>query len=134
MEKKKKALSPDQLDKLKAEYSTEKKPIPPWFKTTNSNTKKDLHRYSVEQCLNATEDALSIENPHHQELLDIRVMLNAWLIGFNDRILNNTRTGANKRRDELEQLWFDTQLRISELETRTGFDLLDRTTWGDTPK
>lgn len=133
MTKKKKALSPDQETRLKAEYATEKKPIPPWFKATNENTTRDLHRYSVEMYLNAIDDALLIENPHCKELIEIRVMLNAWTIAFNDRILNNTRTGTDKGRDKLEQHWMETQKRINEFNNRTGFDLLDKSTWGDTP-
>ncbi len=129
----KKSLSPDQVSKLKAEFAMDKKPIPPWYKATNKNTTRDLRQYGIEQYLAALDAASKIDHAHAQALEEIRLLANAWRIGFNDRVLNNTRTGADKGRDKLETLYFELEQRVSELSNTTGFDLLDRSTWGDTP-
>ena len=133
MAKGKKPLSPDQISKLKAEFAIDKKPIPPWDKATNKNTTRDLRQYGIEQYLAALDLASKVEHPHAKELEEIRLLANAWRIGFNNGVLNNTRTGADKGRDQLETLYFEIELRVSELSNATGFDLLDRATWGDTP-
>jgi hypothetical protein len=133
MAKDKKPLSPDQVAKLKAEFSIDKKPIPPWDKATNLNTTRDLRQYGIEQYLAALDLASKVEHSHAKELEEIRLLANAWRIGFNDGVVNNTRTGADKGRNQLETLYFEIELRVSELSNATGFDLLDRATWGDTP-
>lgn len=122
----KKLLSADKIAALKAEQTS---PIPPWSKATNENTRRDLRIYNIDQYLAAVEKALAIENPHAKELLEIQTLANAYLIGFNDRILNTPRTGANKGRNELEALYFDLEAKVNDLSNRTGFDLLDPETW-----
>lgn len=133
MPKDKKPLSPDQAAKLKAEFGTDKKSIPPWYKATNAATTSDLKRFGVEQYLGALDAASKVEHSHAKELDEIRLLANAWVIGFNARVVNNTRTGANKGRDKLDELYSQLEQKVSELSNATGFDLLDRSTWGDTP-
>lgn len=133
MAKEKKPLSPEQTAKLKAEFAIDKKPIPPWYKATNAATTSDLKRFGVEQYLAALDAASKVEHSHAKELQEIRLLANAWILGFNARVVNNTRTGANKGRDKLDELYSELEQRVSELSNATGFDLMDKTTWGDTP-
>lgn len=122
----KKLLSADKIAALKAEKTS---PIPPWFKATNENTRRDLRIYNIDQYLAAVEKALAIENPHAKKLLEIKTLANAYLIRFNDRILNTSKTAANKGRNELEALYFELEAKVNDLSNRTGFDLLDPETW-----
>lgn len=133
MPKDKKPLSPDQTAKLKAEFGTDKKSIPPWYRATNAATTSDLKRFGVEQYLAALDAASKVEHSHAKQLDEIRLLANAWVIGFNDRIVNNTRTGANKGRNKLDAIYYELEQKVSELSNATGFDLLDKSTWGDTP-
>ena len=63
-----KALTPKQLDRLKAEYKLEGGQIPPWIKAANKNTTRDLKRFNVYQIQEALEQALLIGK--HREHLE----------------------------------------------------------------
>jgi hypothetical protein len=125
-----KPLSPRELESLKAGHKLEGGEIPPWFAASNKNTSRDLRRFSVELMLANVLEALGQETPHAKELDQIKVMLGAWQIGFNDRVLNTSRTEANKGRDKLEALYFEIEAKVNNLWNATGFDLRDKETWG----
>jgi hypothetical protein len=121
-----KALTPKQLDRLKAGYKLEGGQIPPWYKATNKNTNTDLKRFNVYQIQEALEQAL-LTGKHREQLEAIRDLANRAEIAQN--ITFNATKRDPKYRERVEALISDLELAVSGLDNSTGFDLLDKETW-----
>jgi hypothetical protein len=121
-----KALTPKQLERLKAGYKLEGGPIPPWYKATNKNTNTDLKRFTVYQIQEALAQAL-LTAKHQEQLEEIRDLANRAEIALN--IVFNSTKREPKYRERVETLVSELELAISKLENSTGFDLLDKKTW-----
>ncbi len=121
-----KALTPKQLDRLKAEYKLEGGQIPPWIKAANKNTTRDLKRFNVYQIQEALEQALLI-GKHREQLQAIRDLANRAETELN--VVFNATKRDPKNRERVEALISDLELEISKLDNSTGFDLLDKKTW-----
>jgi hypothetical protein len=103
-----------------------KKPLAPWKQKSNENTAIDLNRFAVEEIANKLEKALAIEN-RPAELEAIKIKTGALVLFFN-RIHNATKNDP-KERPKLLKLYEELRADIAGLATRTGFDLLDESTW-----
>lgn len=121
-----KALTPKQLDRLKAGYKLEGGEIPPWVKEGNKNTTRDLKRFSVYQIQEALEQAL-LTGKHREQLEAIRDLANRAEIALNV-VLNATKRDP-KYRERVEALIAELELSVSKLDNSTGFDLLSKETW-----
>ena len=121
-----KALTPKQLDRLKAGYKLEGGQIPPWIKAANKNTTRDLKRFNVYQIQEALEQALLI-GKHREQLQAIRDLANRAETELN--VVFNATKRDPKNRERVEALISDLELEISKLDNSTGFDLLDKKTW-----
>ena len=121
-----KALTPKQLERLRAEYKLEGGQIPPWVKESNKNTTRDLKRYSVYQIQDALDQAL-LTGKHREQLEAIRDLANRAEIAQN--ITFNATKRDPKYRERVEALISDLELAVSELDNSTGFDLLDKNSW-----
>jgi hypothetical protein len=121
-----KALTPRQLERLKAGYKLEGGEIPPWVKESNKNTNRDLRRFTVYQIQNALEQAL-LTGKHREQLEAIRDLANRAEIAQN--ITFNATKRDPKYRERVEALISDLELAVSELDNSTGFDLLTKETW-----
>jgi hypothetical protein len=123
---KSKALTPRQLQRLKAGYKIEGGEIPPWVKESNKNTNRDLRRFTVYQIQDALEPAL-LTGKHLEQLEAIRDLANRAEIAQN--ITFNATKRDPKYRERVEALISDLELAVSGLDNSTGFDLLDKKTW-----
>lgn len=121
-----KALTPKQLERLRAEYKLEGGQIPPWVKESNKNTTRDLKRFTVYQIQDALEQAL-LTGKHREQLEAIRDIANRAEIAQN--ITFNATKRDPKYRERVEALISDLELAVSELDNSTGFDLLAKETW-----
>lgn len=121
-----KALTPKQLDRLKAGYKLEGGEIPPWYKATNKNTNTDLKRFNVYQIQEALEQAL-LTGKHREQLEAIRDLANRAEIALN--VVSNATKRDPKYRERVEALITELELAVSKLDNSTGFDLLDKKTW-----
>ena len=121
-----KALTPKQLDRLRAGYKIEGGEIPPWVKEGNKNTSRDLKRFTVYQIQDALEQAL-LTGKHREQLEAIRDLANRAEIAQN--ITFNATKRDPKYRERVEALISDLELAVSELDNSTGFDLLAKETW-----
>jgi hypothetical protein len=121
-----KALTPKQLDRLKAGYKLEGGQIPPWYKATNKNTNTDLKRFNVYQIQEAIEQALPT-GKHREQLEAIRDIANRAEIALN--VVFNATKRDPKYRDRVEALITELELAVSKLDDSTGFDLLSKETW-----
>lgn len=125
-DRKLKALTPKQLERLKAGYKIKGGEIPPWFKESNKNTTRDLKRFSVYQIQDALEQAL-LTGKHREQLEAIRDLANRAEIAQN--ITFNATKRDPKYRERVEALISDLELAVSALDNSTGFDLLAKETW-----
>jgi hypothetical protein len=121
-----KALTPRQLERLKAGYKIEGGEIPPWVKEGNKITNRELRRFTVYQIQDALEQAL-LTGKHREQLEAIRDLANRAEIAQN--ITFNATKRDPKYRERVEALISDLELSVSELDNSTGFDLLDKDTW-----
>jgi hypothetical protein len=121
-----KALTPKQLDRLKAGYKLEGGQIPPWYKATNKNTNTDLKRFNVYQIQEALEQAL-LTGKHREQLEAIRDLANRAEIALN--VVFNATKRDTKYRERVEALIRELELAVSNLDNSTGFDLLSKETW-----
>jgi hypothetical protein len=121
-----KALTPKQLDRLKAGYKLEGGQIPPWYKATNKNTNTDLKRFNVYQIQEAIEQAL-LTGKHREQLEAITDLANRAEIALN--VVSNATKRDPKYRERVEALITELELAVSKLDNSTGFDLLDKKTW-----
>jgi hypothetical protein len=121
-----KALTPKQLDRLKAGYKIEGGQIPPWIKESNKNTTRDLKRFNVYQIKEALEQALPT-GKHREQLEAIRDLANRAETALN--VVFNATKRDPKYRERVEALITDLELAVSKLDNSTGFDLLDKKTW-----
>lgn len=101
--------------------------IPPWWKTTNENTRRDLQGLSAEHYLQKVEAALAVEGSPVESLLKIKTKCLTHRLGM-DRIRNATKQDP-KGRDKLEQLFKEIEALVNDLDNSFGFDLLDESTW-----
>lgn len=121
-----KALTPKQLDRLKAGYKLEGGEIPPWYKATNKNTTRDLKRFTVYQIQEALEQAL-LTGKYREQLEEIRNLANRAETALN--VVFNATKKDPKYRERVEALIGDLELEVSKLDNSTGFDLLNKETW-----
>jgi hypothetical protein len=121
-----KALTPKQLERLRAGYKLEGGQIPPWVKEGNKNTTRDLKRFNVYQIQEALEQAL-LTGKHREQLEAIRDLANRAEIALN--VVFNATKRDPKYRERVEALISDLELEISKLDNSTGFDLLTKETW-----
>ena len=121
-----KALTPKQLDRLKAGYKLEGGQIPPWIRESNKNTTRDLKRFNIYQIKEALEQALPT-GKHREQLEAIRDLANRAEIALN--VVFNATKRDPKYRERVEALITDLELAVSKLDNSTGFDLLDKKTW-----
>jgi hypothetical protein len=121
-----KALTPKQLERLRAGYKIEGGQIPPWIKEGNKNTTRDLKRFNVYQIQEALEQAL-LTGKHREQLEAIRDLANRAEIALN--IVFNATKRDPKYRERVAALILDLELEISKLHNSTGFDLLKKETW-----
>ncbi len=121
-----KALTPSQLERLKAGYKIEGGEIPPWVKEGNKITTRELRRFTVYQIQDALEQAL-LTGKHREQLEAIRDLANRAEIAQN--ITFNATKRDPKYRERIEALISDLELALSGLDNSTGFDLLDKETW-----
>ena len=105
----------------------EERGIPPWWKESNENTRKDLQGLSAEHYLQKVESALAAEGCPVERLELIRTKCLTHRLGV-DRIRNATKREP-KHRKELEALFREIEHLVNELENSTGFDLFDEATW-----
>jgi hypothetical protein len=101
--------------------------IPPWWKTTNENTRRDLQGVSAEHYLQKVEAALAVEGSPVELLLKIKTKCLTHRLGM-DRIRNATKQDP-KGRDKLEQLFREIESLVNDLDNSFGFDLFDESTW-----
>lgn len=101
--------------------------IPPWWKQTNENTRRDLQGVSAEHYLQKVEAALAVEGCPVQQLEEIRTKCRTHRLGM-DRIRNATKQEP-KSRAKLEKLFREIESLVNDLDNSTGFDLFDETTW-----
>ena len=125
-DRKLKALTPRQLERLKAGYKIEGGEIPPWVKEGNKITTRELRRFTVYQIQDALEQAL-LTGKHREQLEAIRDLANRAEIAQN--ITFNASKRDPKYRERVEALISDLELAVSELDNSTGFDLLAEETW-----
>ena len=125
-DRKLKALTPRQLERLKAGYKIEGGEIPPWFKEGNKITTRALSRFTVYQIQDALEQAL-VTGKHREQLEAIRDLANQAEIAQN--ITFNATKRDPKYRERVEALISDLELAVSALANSTGFDLLAKETW-----
>jgi hypothetical protein len=125
-DRKLKALTPRQLERLKAGYKIEGGEIPPWVKEGNKITTRELRRFTVYQIQDALEQAL-LTGKHREQLEAIRDLANRAEIAQN--ITFNATKRDPKYRERVEALISDLELAVSELDNSTGFDLLTKETW-----
>lgn len=125
-DRKLKALTPRQLERLKAGYKIEGGEIPPWVKEGNKITTRELRRFTVYQIQDALEQAL-LTGKHREQLEAIRDLANRAEIAQN--ITFNATKRDPKYRERVEALISDLELAVSGLDNSTGFDLLDKETW-----
>lgn len=121
-----KALTPKQLERLRAEYKLEGGQIPPWVKEANKNTTRDLKRFNVYQIQEALEQAL-LTGKHREQLEAIRDLANGAERELN--VVFNATKRDPKNRGQVEALIADLELAVQKLENSTGFDLLTKETW-----
>jgi hypothetical protein len=124
-DRKLKALTPRQLERLKAGYKIEGGEIPPWVKEGNKITTRELRRFTVYQIQDALEQAL-LTGKHREQLEAIRDLANRAEIAQN--ITFNATKRDPKYRERVEALISDLELAVSGLDNSTGFDLLDKET------
>jgi hypothetical protein len=125
-DRKLKALTPRQLERLKAGYKIEGGEIPPWVKEGNKITNRELRRFTVYQIQDALEQAL-LTGKHREQLEAIRDLANLAEIAQN--ITFNATKRDPKYRERVEALISDLELAVSGLDNSTGFDLLNKETW-----
>jgi len=125
-DRKLKALTPRQLERLKAGYKIEGGEIPPWVKEGNKITTRELRRFTVYQIQDALEQAL-LTGKHREQLEAIRDLANRAETAQN--ITFNATKRDPKYRERVEALISDLELAVSELDNSTGFDLLAKETW-----
>jgi hypothetical protein len=125
-DRKLKALTPRQLERLKAGYKIEGGEIPPWVKEGNKITTRELRRFTVYQIQDALDQAL-LTGKHREQLEAIRDLANRAEIAQN--ITFNATKRDPKYRERVEALISDLELAVSGLDNSTGFDLLDKETW-----
>ena len=125
-DRKLKALTPRQLERLKAGYKIEGGEIPPWVKEGNKITTRELRRFTVYQIQDALDQAL-LTGKHREQLEAIRDLANRAEIAQN--ITFNATKRDPKYRERVEALISDLELAVSELDNSTGFDLLTKETW-----
>ena len=125
-DRKLKALTPSQLERLKAGYKIEGGEIPPWVKEGNKITTRELRRFTVYQIQDALEQAL-LTGKHREQLEAIRDLANRAEIAQN--ITFNASKRDPKYRERVEALISDLELAVSALDNSTGFDLLAKETW-----
>ena len=101
--------------------------IPPWWKTTNENTRRDLQGLSAEHYLQKVEAALAVEGAPVELLKEIELLCRTHRLGM-DRIRNATRQEP-KGRDKLNQMYEKIQTLVNDLDNSFGFDLFDESTW-----
>jgi hypothetical protein len=101
--------------------------IPPWWKQTNENTRRDLQGVSAEHYLQRVEAALAVEGCPVRQLEEIRTKCLTHRLGM-DRIRNAGKQEP-KNRTKLEQLFREIESLVNALDNSTGFDLFDKTTW-----
>ena len=101
--------------------------IPPWWKSTNENTRRDLQGVSAEHYLQKVEAALAVEGSPVKLLLEIKTKCLTHRLGM-DKIRNATRQDP-KGRDKLEQLFREIESLVNDLDNSFGFDLFDESTW-----
>jgi hypothetical protein len=101
--------------------------IPPWWKESNENTRRDLQAVSVEQYLQRVEAALAVEGCPAKELELIKVKCLTHRRGVN--ILRKATKREPKNRKMLEGLFREIESLVNDLDNSTGFDLFDESTW-----
>ena len=123
-----KELSAKQADNLmRVQAMRKERGIPPWWKTTNENTRRDLNGLSAEYYLQKVEAALAVEGAPVKLLLEIKTKCLTHRLGM-DKIRNATRQDP-KGRDKLEQLFKEIETLVNDLDNSFGFDLFDESTW-----
>jgi hypothetical protein len=121
-----KPLTPKQIEQLRAGYKIGGGAVPPWVKSANDNTTKDLKRFVIYQVQEALNEALET-GKHTEQLLAIRVMANTAQTE-QEQVFKATKKEP-KNRERVAQLIADLELAISQLDNSTGFDLFDQETW-----
>jgi hypothetical protein len=101
--------------------------IPPWWKESNENTRRDLQAVSVEHYLQRVEAALEVEGGPSKELELIKVKCLTHRRGVD--ILRNATKQEPKNRKVLEGLFREIESLVNDLDNSTGFDLFDEATW-----
>jgi hypothetical protein len=101
--------------------------IPPWWKESNENTRRDLQSVSVEHYLQIVEAALAVEGCPSKELEQIKVKCLTHRRGVD--ILRNATKQEPKNRKVLEGLFREIESLVNDLDNSTGFDLFDEATW-----
>jgi hypothetical protein len=125
-----KAITPKQLDGLKAEYKLGGDSVPPWVSKRNENTTRDLRTRNIYVIQDALDGALQT-GKHSKQLGFIKLLANRVEIAQN--IIAELKTGETKHRERVAHLMNNLELAISALENETGFDLYNKETWRDTP-
>lgn len=101
--------------------------IPPWWKESNENTRRDLQAVSVEHYLQRVEAALAVDGCPAKELEQIKVKCLTHRRGVD--ILRNATKQEPKNRKALEGLFREIESLVNDLDNSTGFDLFDEETW-----
>lgn len=101
--------------------------VPPWWKTSNENTRRDLQGLSAEHYLQKVEAALAVEGSPVNLLLEIKTKCLTHRLGM-DKIRNASRRDP-KGRDKLDQLFKEIESLVNDLDNSFGFDLFDESTW-----
>ena len=123
-----KKLAAKQVEGLRRVQAIRKeRGIPPWWKESNENTRRDLQAVSVEHYLQRVEAALAVEGCPSKELEPIKVKCLTHRRGVD--ILRNATKQEPKNRKVLEALFREIESLVNDLDNSTGFDLLDEATW-----
>jgi hypothetical protein len=122
-----KALTPKQIEQLKAGNKIGGGSIPPWVAAANKNTNLDLKRFTIYQVQDNLDAALET-GKHREQLLELKALANRAEIAQNI-IFNMPKRAPNKHRERVAELITDLELAISQLDNSTGFDLFDKGTW-----
>jgi hypothetical protein len=101
--------------------------IPPWWKASNENTRRDLQAVSVEHYLQRVEAALAVEGSPAKELELIKVKCLTHRRGVD--ILRNATKQEPKNRKVLEVLFREIESLVNDLDNSSGFNLFDEATW-----
>lgn len=123
-----KELSAKQAENLRRVQAMKKeRGLPPWVKTSNENTRRDLNGLSAEYYLQKVEAALAVEGAPVKELKEIELLCRTHRLGM-DKIRNATKRDP-KGRDKLNQMYEKIQTLVNDLDNSFGFDLFDESTW-----